>query len=327
MDDKLWEHRLATVGGTVSHTGVGGLILGGGFGILTGRYGLCIDNLLSCEVVLADGRVLTASDNENEDLFWAIRGAGHSFGVVTSFTSRCFPQQEAWGGLMAWPTSRIPEVTTFINEFAENNDGDQHMLVMLACHPKTAEPCIAVTLFYNGGKEAAEKFYEPLLKLEGHNVDTTGVIPYPKANTFPEPKVPHGKRYLFSGANFQAPLDVATVQQASDKFHAAFAQEGNDEMKYRSMIGFELAPHAKVKKVPAEATAFAGRTSNAYNIVIVVSWDNEQRDEAAKALTSDISTFLKDRGWQGDALGDRGGTYYNYLSKNQHTQHNPEVHN
>lgn len=288
--------------------------------MLTGRYGLCIDVLLSCKVVLADGRILTASETENEDLFWALRGAGHSFGVVTSFTSRCFSQNEAWGGIMAWPTSKIPEVAAFMNEFVEKTNGDQYMLVLLACHPKTAEPVIATAMFYNGDKDAAEKFYEPLLRLEDRNMDSAKVIPYPTANTFPEPKVPHGKRYLFSGANFVAPVDVKLMQDASDKFHEAFAQPGNAEMKARSMIGFELAPHDKVKAIPTSATSFAGRDGSAYNIVIVMSWDNEDVDEAAKTHSSSMAAFLKEHGWQGDEAGDRGGTYYNYLSKLVWTQ-------
>ncbi len=84
VDNALWEHGLATVGGTVSHTGVGGLILGGGYGLLTGQRGMAVDVLLSCEVVLANGDIVTASETEHPDLFWALRGAGTSFGAVTS---------------------------------------------------------------------------------------------------------------------------------------------------------------------------------------------------------------------------------------------------
>ncbi|KAI4602290.1 hypothetical protein KJ359_009530 [Pestalotiopsis sp. 9143b] len=313
VDAALWDKGYATVGGTVSHTGVGGLILGGGYGMLTGRHGLSIDCLLSCEVVLGSGNIVTASQDEHPNLFWALRGAGQSFGVVTSFTSRIFPQGNVWGGVVVWPLSAIPQIASFMNDFERQTDGDQYMMHMLACHPKTLEPVIAASLFYNGSKASAEKFYAPVLAL-GKIMDQTAVIPYPKANTFPEPKVPHGKRYLFSGANFLCPLDVGLLQKASDMFHALLAKPGNEELKARSMVGFELTPHDKVRSVPTSHTAFAGREGAAYNVIIVISWDSEERDEEAKSICAAIAGFMKEHGWKGDALGDRGGTYYNYLN-------------
>ncbi|KAK8115755.1 hypothetical protein PG984_012257 [Apiospora sp. TS-2023a] len=268
VDGALWEKGFATVGGTVSHTGVGGLILGGGFGQLTGRHGLSIDVLVRCEVVLASGEVLTVSETENSDLFWALRGAGHSFGVA--------------------------------------------MMPMLTCHPATLEPCVASTMFFNGPQEAAEAFYAPLLKLDAI-MNTTTVIPYPVANTFPNPKAPPGKRYMFSGANFVPPLDLAFVQKVSDRFHAALAPEGNREMRAGSMVAFELIPHAKISAVDGAATAFAGRDGKAFNMIINMAWHSPEKDGEARRICSDLTHFLKDRGWRGDEAGDRGGTYLNYL--------------
>lgn len=314
VDGALWEKGFATVGGTVSHTGVGGLILGGGFGQLTGRHGLSIDCLVRCEVVLANGDVVTASETENSDLFWALRGAGHSFGVVTSFTSRIFPQGMAWGGVLVLPITALPNLVSFINEFCEKNDGDQAMMPMLTCHPATLEPCVASTMFFNGPQEAAEAFYAPLLKLDSI-MNTTAVIPYPVANTFPNPKAPHGKRYMFSGANFVPPLDLAFVQKVSDRFHAALTPEGNREMRAGSMVAFELIPHGKVSAVDTAATAFAGRDVKAMNMIINMAWQSPEKDGEARRICSELTHFLKDRGWQGDEAGDRGGTYLNYLSK------------
>ncbi|KAK8098120.1 uncharacterized protein PG998_013606 [Apiospora kogelbergensis] len=312
VDDALWAQGFATVGGTVSHTGVGGLILGGGFGQLTGRHGLSIDVLLSCEVVLARGDVVTASETENPDLFWALRGAGHSFGVVTSFTSRIFPQGMVWGGVMVFPITALPNLVSFINEFCGKNDGDQAMMPMLTCHPATLGPCVATTMFFNGPKEAAEAFYAPLLKLDSI-LNTTGVIPYPVSNTFPNPKAPPGKRYMFSGANFVYPLDVKMVQDVSDKFHEALSRDGNEEMKSGSMVAFELIPHKKVSSVDTAATAFAGRDGKAMNMIINMAWHSKEKDDAARQICSYLTHYLKDKGWQGDKAGDRGGTYLNYL--------------
>jgi FAD/FMN-containing dehydrogenase len=119
VNNALWEHRLATVSGTVGDTGVAGLILGGGYGYLTGRRGLALDCLLSCEVVLANGEIVNANKNENPDLFWALRGAGPNFGIVTTFTSQAFPQGESWAGFLAYWPDKLGAVIEFGNEFSK----------------------------------------------------------------------------------------------------------------------------------------------------------------------------------------------------------------
>lgn len=314
VDRALWAEGFATPGGTVSHTGVGGLILGGGYSLLTGRHGLSIDNLVRCEVVLASGVVVTASADENADLFWALRGAGHSFGIVTAFTSRMHAQGMVWGGLVAYPMSALPALVAFANTFAATNDGGQAMLLMLGCHPKTLAPCMATSLFYDGPREDAERFYAPVLGLE-KMLDRTGVVPYPVANTFANPKTPPGKRYMFSGASFVCPLEAGMVREASDRFHEMLAREGNDEIKTRSMVGFELTPDQKVKSIPVGDTAFANREGAAYNAIVNISWDTEERDAEAKDICATIAKFLRDSGWQGHGPGSHSATYLNYLSK------------
>lgn len=111
------EYGLATPAGIVSTTGIGGLTLGGGHGYLSRKYGLTIDNVLSAQMVLADGRPVAASPTENPDLFWAIRGGGGNFGIATSFTLRLHPVDTVIGGPTAWPLSAASDVLSWYRDF------------------------------------------------------------------------------------------------------------------------------------------------------------------------------------------------------------------
>jgi FAD/FMN-containing dehydrogenase len=110
-------YGLATTGGIIGSTGIGGLTLGGGIGYLSRKYGLSCDNLVSAEVVTADGQVLTASENDNPDLFWALRGGGGNFGVVTTFEYRLHEVAEIYGGPIAYPVDRADDVLRFYREY------------------------------------------------------------------------------------------------------------------------------------------------------------------------------------------------------------------
>ncbi|CCO31108.1 FAD binding domain protein [Rhizoctonia solani AG-1 IB] len=172
---------LASVAGTVSHTGVGGLTLGGGFGWLAGRHGLVIDNLAQATIVTSSGNILTASASENPDLFWAIRGGGGNFGVITEFVLRLHPQHpEVLASALAFlPTSLdkvIPEVNAWISDRTPSE-----VLYIIFANPSGVQPVVMLHFVYTGDPEIGQQKFERFKKLEPIMEQTT-VIPYIQLN-------------------------------------------------------------------------------------------------------------------------------------------------
>ena len=129
FDQATQAHGLATTGGQVSHTGIAGLTLGGGLGYLMGKFGAVCDNLLSADIVTADGELLTANPEQNADLFWAVRGAGANFGVVTEFRYRLHPLSEVLAGMLLHPRDRAAELLTFHTEFLEDTPDELYTTI------------------------------------------------------------------------------------------------------------------------------------------------------------------------------------------------------
>lgn len=143
VDTAAFAHGLAAVGGTVNHTGIGGLTLGGGYGYLTPKYGMVIDNLLEAEIVLADGRIVTCSSHQEPDLFWAIRGAGIGFGVATSFTYRLHPQpNRVWGGMLVFPREKLEKIVEFANTIVTLTEEKALLLLGFGAPPPVFQPAI-----------------------------------------------------------------------------------------------------------------------------------------------------------------------------------------
>src|SRR3954464_13463503 len=149
-------HGLATTGGVVSTTGIAGLTLGGGFGWLQGKYGLAVDNLLAAEVVTADGDVLEASEEENTDLFWALRGGGGNFGVVTSFTFRMHPVSTVPGGLAAYPLSAADGVVDVFRRTTKEGPDELGVQCGFVTGPDAFTKLVALPLCHCGDVDEAE---------------------------------------------------------------------------------------------------------------------------------------------------------------------------
>jgi len=262
-------HGLATTGGIVSTTGIAGLTLGGGEGWLMGKYGLTIDNLLAAEVVTAAGEVVTASDEENQDLFWALRGGGGNFGVVTSFEYQAHPVSTVYGGQVVHPASRAREALGFFRELTQA--APDELTVYFSLFPDPAAPgekLAAMIACHCGDPTAAEADLKPLRQFGPPAADLIQPMPYPVINTLSDGGYPKGAFNYWKSAFFtdlsDAPVDI--MIDALDRCPSP-------------MSGLAIVPYlGAVTRVDATATAFAHREPG-YSLLIVAQWLDPRETE------------------------------------------------
>lgn len=203
VDHATHAFGLAVPGGVISTTGVGGLTLGGGLGHLTRSYGLSIDNLLAADMVLADGSFVTASERENEDLFWAIRGGGGNFGVVTSFLFRAHPVHTVYAGPMLWEMDDAPDILRWYRELIPNAPGHlTGFFAFMVVPPGPPFPAklhnrkmCGIVWCYTGPMERAEEVFRPIRGFRTPALDFAGPLPFPALQGMFDAIVPQGLRY------------------------------------------------------------------------------------------------------------------------------------
>jgi len=256
---------LATPSGVISTTGVGGLTLGGGHGYLARKYGLTIDNLIEAEVVLADGRLVTASESVHPDLFWALRGGGGNFGVVTSFTYRLHPVRNVVCGPTAWPVSQTRNVLEWYREFMPAQDDELYgFFAVMTVPPADAFPqafhmqkACAVMWCYLGDPDDAQEALAPVRAMEPA-FDGIGEAPYPAVQSSFDPLYPPGLQSYWRGDFFEA------VPDAAIDAHAHFA-----ELMPTMLSTMHLYPvDGAVNRVPSHATAWAHRNVTYSQVIL-----------------------------------------------------------
>ncbi|KAL7962674.1 hypothetical protein V8C34DRAFT_159653 [Trichoderma compactum] len=274
VDNAAIEKGLATVGGTVNHTGIGGLTLGGGLGWLTGLYGTVVDNLVAAKVVIADGSLLTASEKENADLFWAIRGAGHNFGAVVEFTIQGHEQtNEVYAGGYVFTPDKLIAIIDALNAKMKNPDPKAGMILVFASPPTMPGPVIVTNLLYNGDQAAAEKCFDFLLKLEPV-ANMAKMMPYNLVNGLLNPMAAHGGRKSIKALTLTHDVDAAFVQELFEEY-ARKMKENPDLAK--TFMGIEFYDTTKLNSVPIESMAFANR--GLYRAGFVgLEWTDSQKD-------------------------------------------------
>ncbi len=261
----------ATPSGFISTTGVGGLTLGGGIGYLARRHGLSIDNLLGVDMVLADGRFVTASENENADLFWAVRGGGGNFGVVTSFEFRLHEVDTVFGGPMLWPLDRAPEVMKrwqdFILEAPEDINGWFGFMTVPPAPPFPEafhlQKMCAVTWCYLGPLDQKDERFAPVRDFGEPAIDFTGPLPFPALQSMFDAFYPPGLHWYWKGDFFESFSEEAIARHLE---HAAKLPTALSTMHLYPING-------AVHRVGSEETAFSFRDANFAEVIVGVDRD------------------------------------------------------
>jgi FAD/FMN-containing dehydrogenase len=215
LDRETQAFGLATVGGTVGDTGIAGLTLGGGFGWLSNKHGMTVDNLLSVEIVTADGALLKANADENADLFWGLRGGSGNFGVVTSFEYRLHPVGPTIvGGGVFHPLARGVEMLKFYREFIATAPDELTVYAGVMTHP-VAGPLTAMAAAYAGPQDEGEKAIRPLKEFGSPVQDLLGPIPYLVQQTLFDEAMPPGRQHYWK-ADFLKHFSDEAIDTAVD---------------------------------------------------------------------------------------------------------------
>jgi FAD/FMN-containing dehydrogenase len=259
---------LATTGGQVSHTGVAGLTLGGGLGYLMGKHGATCDNLLSVDVVTADGEMLTASAEQNQDLFWAVRGAGANFGVVTSFRYRLYPLGEVLAGLLLHTRERAGELIAFHREFLAGSPDQLDTTVGFLNSPE-GMPLVGIVAVYAGSLSEGERVLEPLRKFGPPVADLIRPMPYTEVQTMLDNAVPIGDRYYWK-SNFVNALVPGLAAVLSD---GATAMPSPQSL----ILLFEMK--GEIRRARKDAMAFDHRDAN-FELSIIAHWTDPGENDA-----------------------------------------------
>jgi FAD/FMN-containing dehydrogenase len=305
VDHETQAFGLATTGGIVGHTGVGGLTLGGGIGWLMRKHGLTVDNLVEAEVVTAEGEIIRASAGDHPDLFWALRGGGGNFGVVTAFRFALHPVgPTVIAGPVFWAAEDTVEVLRFYREFVSGAPDELGNVIRLGTIPPLPvvseelhyRPAIAVASCYAGPLEDGERAVAALREFGTPLVDLVGPTRYVDHQTGLDDTVPHGWHYYWKATNLTGLSDEVIDIVAEHAYRA------NSPRSYAAM--FHLG--GAVARVPRDATAYPGRDAE-HNIVIDAAWLPAEDDAVGPAERTWTREFL-------DALQPhRAGVYVNFL--------------
>jgi FAD/FMN-containing dehydrogenase len=307
VDRETQVHGLATALGFISNTGIAGLTLGGGFGYLTRRSGWTSDNLLSVDVVTADGRALRASEKENSDLFWGLRGGGGNFGVATSFEYRLDPVgPEIVAGAVAWHAAEANRVLKMWRQLVSEAPPELTCPVILRLAPPTpwlarevhGKPIIVVLFCHSGRVEEGERLAAPLKTLGTPVGDVLQRRSYVSQQSLLDATQPKGRRYYWK-SEFLSRFEPVLLAKAAE--HA-----GRIVSSHSGIVLFPI--DGALNRLPESHSAVGNRDAGAV-INITAAWEKADDDEVniewARAAWQDVRGF------------STGGTYINFLTEEE----------
>lgn len=296
LDREAMALGLVTTAGTVSHTGVGGLTLGGGFGRLARRYGLSLDNVKGFDVVTADGAFRHASADENPELFWALRGGGGNFGIVTSFEFQLHPmQRQVIAGEVVFPLERARDVLRFYAEYALSAPDDLYCDAFMSKTMTGEGDGVGLSVCYSGSAEKADQVLAPIRALGEPAFDGIAPADYVEVQRSWDNTDPRNEgQYQKGGFINEFPTDLA--DKLVDNFEG---DPGRNTTLYFQQSG------GAIGRVPADATAFAHRKSEA-NMLIFVSWpvesDSTPHVDYIRKYWSEVESYSD--GWYTNGVSD-----------------------
>jgi FAD/FMN-containing dehydrogenase len=295
VDRETHAFGLAVPAGVVSRTGIAGLTLGGGVGWLVRKHGLTCDNALSFEVVTAEGRLLTASTDENPDLFWALRGGGGNFGVVTSFLFRAHPVATVLGGLIVHARDQARDVIRHYRDFMAAAPDDLTAYAAMVTTPD-GHPAVAVIPCYCGDLAEGERVIGPLRKFGSPLMDAVQPMPFPVMQRILDDAFPDGTRNYWKST---------FVRELSDSAIDVIVDHANRMRSPLSAVVIEFYGGA-ASRIGASETAFAQRQAQ-YDIGFMAQWTDPAEDDVHVAWARDMSDALKPF--------SSGGYLLNFLSE------------
>jgi FAD/FMN-containing dehydrogenase len=260
LDRETHVFGLAVPCGIVPKTGIGGLTLGGGVGWLIRKYGMSIDNLLSAQVVTADGKVLTASASENDDLFWALRGGGGNFGVVTSLEFQAHSVTTVLGGLLLYPREMAVAVIRHFRDYMASAP-DELTAYAVLLHGPDGSPLVGVIPCFCGDVTDGERILQPLRRFGSPILDGIQAMPFPVMQSLLGPSFPDGNHNYWK----------STLQrELPDDAISAIVEHSNRLSSPLSFVVLEYYGGA-AGRVPSDATAFPHRTLP-WDILFIAQW-------------------------------------------------------